>query len=247
MPKKDPSHIGGNSGIGLATVERFAGAGAKVYSFDLPTAQKVAKNDWTHVPVDMRDVRALKEATRTVAEENGRVDVLVANAGKWSGCSLVDVDEALYDDIASINIKGTFFAIQSVIPFMRLQKNGGAIVVVGSDQSLVGKAEQNLYGLTKAAVLQLAKSCAVEFAPENIRVNCVCPGTIDTPFVKGAVSDFAKKKNQDPNALYDWLKTAQPFPRLGHPDEVAALITTVAKIPFLVGATISIDGGYTAQ
>ena len=235
---------GGSSGIGLATVERFAEAGASVYSFDRSPPQR--KTSATHLDVDMQDVAAIQGAVDEITKTHDRIDVLVANAGKWTGRSLVDVDEALFDEIVAINVKGTFFTLKAVVPSM-LKQQDGAIIILGSDQSLIGKPEQNLYGLTKAAVAQLAKSCAAEFAPHGIRVNCVAPGTIDTPFVDGAVNEFAKKKNIDPDGLWDWLKTAQPYPRLGHPDEVAALITTLPKIPFIVGSTISIDGGYTCQ
>ena len=126
-------------------------------------------------------------------------------------------------------------------------ENGGSIVIIGSDQSLVGKPEQHLYGCTKGAIAQLSKSLAAHYAPKGVRVNCVCPGTIDTPLMHGAVQDFVKQKGANAQELYTWLETAQPLPRLGRPEEVAALVACVAKIPFCVGSMISVDGGYTAQ
>jgi len=151
-----------------------------------------------------------------------------------------------FDRIVGINVKGAFFAVQAVLPSMRKRKNG-AIIIVGSDQTLVGKPGQNLYGLTKGALGQFAKSTGAQYAPEGIRVNCVCPGTIDTPLMHKAVDTFSGLNAQPKEDLYNWLETAQPLPRLGSPEEVAALIATVAKIPFVCGALISIDGGYTCQ
>mmetsp|Transcript_6118 Transcript_6118/g.18078 ORF Transcript_6118/g.18078 Transcript_6118/m.18078 type:complete len:129 (+) Transcript_6118:700-1086(+) len=128
-----------------------------------------------------------------------------------------------------------------------MREKGGAVVIIGSDQSLVGKAEQHLYGCTKGAIAQLSKSLALHYAPLGVRVNCVCPGTIDTPLMHGAVQDFVDQKGAKAAELYEWLETAQPLPRMGKPEEVAALVACVAKIPFCVGSMISIDGGYTAQ
>ena len=150
-----------------------------------------------------------------------------------------------FDRVVGVNLKGTFFAVQAALPAM--VDRGGSVVIVGSDQSLVGKPEQHLYGCTKGAIAQLSKSLAAHYAPLGVRANCVCPGTIDTPLMHGAVQDFVAKKGAKAEDLYAWLNTAQPLPRLGTPDEVAALVACVAKIPFVVGAMISIDGGYTAQ
>ena len=163
----------------------------------------------------------------------------------WHGGDFEAVDERAFDRVVGVNLKGTFFAIQAAVPHMR--DRGGAVVIIGSDQSLVGKPEQHLYGCTKGAIAQLSKSLAAHYAPAGIRVNCVCPGTIDTPLMHGAVADFVEKKGAKAEELYAWLETAQPLPRLGTPAEVAALVACVAKIPFCVGSVISVDGGYTAQ
>mmetsp|Transcript_3224 Transcript_3224/g.11108 ORF Transcript_3224/g.11108 Transcript_3224/m.11108 type:complete len:186 (+) Transcript_3224:2-559(+) len=163
----------------------------------------------------------------------------------WHGGDFEAVDERAFDRVVGVNLKGTFFAVQAAVPHMR--DRGGAVVIIGSDQSLVGKPEQHLYGCTKGAIAQLSKSLAAHYAPAGIRVNCVCPGTIDTPLMHGAVADFVEKKGAKAEELYAWLETAQPLPRLGTPAEVAALVACVAKIPFCVGSVISVDGGYTAQ
>lgn len=234
---------GGSTGIGKATCARFAGAGATVYNLDVMEPES-SGSTWRRC--DVASVSDVESAVNEIVEREGRVDVLVSNAGVWTGGPMEDVTEAEYDRLLSVNVKGAFFAVKSVLPVMRRQK-AGSIILIGSDQSLIGKPSQNLYGMTKGALGQLAKSCAAQYAPEGVRVNVVCPGTIDTPLMHNAVSLFAEKNNQPKAELYNWLETAQPYPRLGQPDEVAALIVTVAKIPFIVGATISIDGGYTCQ
>jgi len=236
---------GGSTGIGKATCERLSDAGGLVYNLDVAKPREPTKATW--VRCDVRNVAKLKRAVEEIAaKHDGRVDVLVSNAGVWAGGPLEGVTEAEYDKVVGINVKGAFFAIQSVLPMMRARKSG-SIVLVGSDQSSVGKPEQNLYGMTKGAVAQLTKSCAAQYAPEGIRVNCVCPGTIDTPLMHGAVDIFAGKKDMPKEDLYTWLETAQPFPRIGQPEEVAAVIAAIAKVPFVVGATVAVDGGYTCQ
>jgi NAD(P)-dependent dehydrogenase (short-subunit alcohol dehydrogenase family) len=159
-----------------------------------------------------------------------------------------DITEEEFDRVVGINVKGCFFAISSVVPFMKKQAKGGSIIVVGSDQSFIGKPYQNLYGMTKGAIAQLAKSTAVQYAPDGVRVNCVCPGTIDTPLMRKAVEHMADLAgDHDVEGRVKWLETAQPLPRLGRPEEVAHTIAFVSKMPFMVGSNIQIDGGYTAQ
>ena len=235
---------GGSTGIGAACCSTLAAAGAVVYSVDV-AAPAAAAPGVTHLACDVSDVRALRKAIGAVAKAHGRVDVLVSNAGVWHGGDFEAVDERAFDRVVGVNLKGTFFAVQAAVPHMR--DRGGAVVIIGSDQSLVGKPEQHLYGCTKGAIAQLSKSLAAHYAPAGIRVNCVCPGTIDTPLMHGAVADFVEKKGAKAEELYAWLETAQPLPRLGTPAEVAALVACVAKIPFCVGSVISVDGGYTAQ
>ena len=235
---------GGSTGIGRACCATLAAAGGVVYNVDVrPPEAAVA--GVTHLQCDVADVRQVRRAVGSVVKAHGHVDLLVSNAGVWHGGDFGDVTERDFDRVVGVNLKGTFFAVQAALPAM--VDRGGSVVIVGSDQSLVGKPEQHLYGCTKGAIAQLSKSLAAHYAPLGVRVNCVCPGTIDTPLMHGAVQDFVAKKGAKAEDLYAWLNTAQPLPRLGTPDEVAALVACVAKIPFVVGAMISIDGGYTAQ
>eukprot|EP00927_Polykrikos_kofoidii_P056733 TRINITY_DN5080_c0_g1_i3.p1 TRINITY_DN5080_c0_g1~~TRINITY_DN5080_c0_g1_i3.p1 ORF type:complete len:274 (-),score=51.52 TRINITY_DN5080_c0_g1_i3:113-907(-) len=237
---------GGTTGIGEACCKTLAAAGAKVYNLDVQVPAD--KSDgFEFLKVDVSKPDELQKAIRDVAEKEGRLDHLISNAGVWCGGEpMENITEAEFDRVVGINVKGCFFAISAAVPIMR-QQGGGSIVVIGSDQSLVGKATQNLYGMTKGAIAQLVKSCAVQYAPEKIRVNCVCPGTIDTPLMRAAAAHFAELQGNDVEKLVTFLATAQPYPRLGTAEEVAHTVAFVGKIPFMVGAVISVDGGYTAQ
>jgi len=236
---------GGSTGIGKATCDRLVASRAIVYNLDIAEPPEPTSAEW--IRCDVRDASKMRNVIQEIAgKHEGRIDMLVSNAGIWTGGPIEDVTEAEYDRVLGVNVKGAFFAVQSVLPMMRARKSG-AIILIGSDQSNVGKPEQNLYGMTKGAIAQLAKSCAAQYASEGIRVNAVCPGTIDTPLMHNAVRLFSAKKDMSRADLYTWLETAQPYPRIGQPEEVAAVIAAIAKVPFVVGATIAVDGGYTCQ
>jgi NAD(P)-dependent dehydrogenase (short-subunit alcohol dehydrogenase family) len=195
-----------------------------VYNLDIakPMQEDIFGSSSLHfIQCDVSKPNDLKAAIVSIFEKEGRIDHLVSNAGVWVGGEpMENIAEDEFDRVVNINIKGCFFAISSVVPLMRKQEPRGgfrgSIVVVGSDQSFIGKPYQNLYGLTKGAISQLAKSCAVQYAPEGIRVNCVCPGTIDTPLMRAAVEHMAELAGDgDIEGRVKWLETAQPFPRLG--------------------------------
>ncbi|KAH8054835.1 hypothetical protein JL722_8786 [Aureococcus anophagefferens] len=211
---------GGSTGIGAACCDA-RGAGAVVYSVDV-AAPPAAAPGVTHLACDVSDVRALRKAIGAVAKAHGRVDVLVSNAGVWHGGDFEAVDERAFDRVVGVNLKGTFFAVQAAVPHMR--DRGGAVVIIGSDQSLVGKPEQHLYGCTKGAIAQPSSPRGALRAGGH-RVNCVCPGTIDTPLMHGAVADFVEKKGAKAE-LYAWLEPSRSAPR--HAREVAALVACVA-------------------
>jgi NAD(P)-dependent dehydrogenase (short-subunit alcohol dehydrogenase family) len=156
-------------------------------------------------------------------------------------------DEQL-DDLVSLNILGTFCTVQAVIPFMKMQKKG-AIVLMGSDQSFIGKASSSVYGMTKGAIGQLTKSTAIDYAPYNIRVNCICPGTIDTPLLHKAVDRYAGITAKSKNEIYEGLNTIQPLGRIGKAEEIALVVAFLLsdENSFMTGSLVSADGGYVCQ
>lgn len=236
---------GGGSGIGAATCRVLLAAAAKaVYSLDIK--QDEDQPYVKHINCDVSCTVALQNAVTKIVSEQGRIDHLITSAGVWSGGDIKSVSEFEFDRVVGVNIKGVFFVVQSVLPTMLKQKSG-SIVIVGSDQSFIGKENQQLYGLTKAAVAQFSKSLAIQYAKAGIRVNCICPGTIDTPLVDRAVGILSLSTDVDEATMKEQLNHAQPYPRIGNPAEVAHAIAFMSKIPFIVGAQLSIDGGYVAQ
>ncbi len=125
----------------------------------------------------------------------------------------------------------------------------GSIVLMGSDQSFVGKGCSSVYGLTKAAIGQLTKSTAIDYAAYGVRVNCVCPGTMNTPLFENAVESLSKKTNTPKNEIHNQLYQAQPLQRIGRPEEIASAVLFLCsdEASFITGTLLPVDGGYTAQ
>ncbi|QHS34351.1 SDR family oxidoreductase (plasmid) [Piscirickettsia salmonis] len=160
--------------------------------------------------------------------------------------SLKDLTEEKYEIIFNINVKGTLFFIQNFVTLIE-NNYGGSICLVGSDQSFVGKGSSVLYGATKGAIATITKSLAIDFASSNIRVNSVCPGTIETPLYHNAVKSNSHKLNMTNDDLYHILKTSQPIQRVGLPEEVSNVIYFLnsGEASFVTGSLYSVDGGYT--
>jgi NAD(P)-dependent dehydrogenase (short-subunit alcohol dehydrogenase family) len=155
----------------------------------------------------------------------------------------VEMTEEDWDRILDVNLKGVFLCSKYCIPEM-IKVGGGTIVNIGSEAGIVGIRNQVAYNVSKSGVIALTKSMAIDFAAHNIRVNCVCPGTTETPLVKAAV-----ERAPDPGAARRALEEVRPANRLGQPEEIAAGILYLASAESLyaTGSILSIDGGYTAQ
>ncbi len=173
----------------------------------------------------------------------GRLDVLVNNAGIYLQADAVGTAEAAWNKLMAVNLTGSFLCIKHAVPAM-MRGKGGAIVNVASEAGLVGIRNQVAYNVTKAGLIALTRSCAVDFASRGVRVNCVCPGTTDTPLVQDAV-----RRAADPAAARRALEQVRPANRLGTPEEIAAAILFLASdcAAYATGAVLSVDGGYTAQ
>ena len=240
---------GGSTGMGGGMTEYFASRGAQVFNLDLAPRNDIgtAASRISTRKVNVSDAKAVKAIVDGILEETGGVvDYLICHAGIHRFSSVHSTPEDAFDLVVNVNIKGVFFAMQAVLPTM-MKRRQGSIVVTGSDQALIGKPGQAVYGLTKAAVAQLVKSSAAEYAEYNIRVNSVCPGTVETPMVYGALSRLCNE-NKDLNFddVMDSLQTAQPIRRLGRPEEIAFVVGSVARSTFMTGAIVPVDGGYTA-
>jgi NAD(P)-dependent dehydrogenase (short-subunit alcohol dehydrogenase family) len=242
---------GASSGIGRATALAFAreGAAAVIADKDKNAGEQVA-NEVQHsggeavvIATDVSleaEVRALIEA---VLSRWGRLDVLVNNAGIYYQADAVSTPEAVWNNVLAVNLTGAFLCIKHAVPAM-LRGKGGAIVNVASEAGLVGIRNQVAYNVSKGGLIALTKSCAVDLASKGIRVNCVCPGTTNTPLVRKAVARAA-----DARAARRALEEVRPANRLGEPEEIASAILYLASdnAGYATGAVLSVDGGFTAQ
>ena len=236
---------GASSGIGKATLELLRNEGCLVYNLDImPPAQA----DRYFIDCDVSNRLNVEQAIKTIFDKEKRIDFLFSNAGRHLFANIEDTSYAQLESLVSINLMGTFYLLKSVIPLMKLQQKG-SIVLMGSDQSFVGKASSSVYGMTKGAIAQLAKSTAIDYAPFNIRVNCICPGTTQTPLLDNAVKQFVSRSGQEATAVYASLDSVQPLGRVGRPDEIARTVRFLFSddSSFVTGALIAADGGYTCQ
>lgn len=236
---------GASSGIGKATRRYLQEKGQIVYNLDI---RETEPGDEYFIRCDMRDRVQIRDAVQQVINREGRIDMLFANAGVHLFANIEETSDAELDQLVGINILGTYATLQAVIPHMKARKKG-TIVLMGSDQSFVGKGSSSAYGMTKGAVAQLTKSTAIDYAPYKIRVNCICPGTIDTPLLDKAVDRFVSLTGEDRDKVMQDLNRIQPAGRIGKPEEIAKAVAFLLSddSSFVTGALLSADGGYVCQ
>ena len=234
---------GGTKGIGLAVVKRLLNNGYEVHNLDIEQSEIGIFHQ-----CDVSDVSAVQSCINAICEQSKRIDVLVSNAGKHLSANIESTDEQTLDALFALNVKGAYAAVQSVLPSMKAQ-NSGAIILVASDQAIIGKQNSFAYNLTKHALASMAKTTALDYASFNIRVNAVCPGTIETPLFHNAIDAYCAKSGANKAEIVAEEASLQPLNRLGQADEVAALVSFLASddASFITGSLQSIDGGYTAQ
>src|SRR5215831_4659441 len=235
--------VGGASGMGNAVVRLLAQEGCKTHVLDIKQTA-----DGLFQACDIRDYSQVRQCVQKVMNQDGRIDLLFVAAGVHLFANIEDTSIEEFERVLSINLKGPFYVLKEVLPVMRKQQYGN-VVLMGSDQVFIGKGSSTVYGMSKAALGQLTKSLAIDYAPHNVRVNCICPGTIDTPMIGPSVERFHQATGMPIDAIYDMLRKAQPIQRLGTPEELgkAVLFLLSDDCPFMTGALVSADGGYTSQ
>ena len=235
--------VGGASGMGNAVVRLLSGQGARTHVFDIKET-----GDGVFHRCDIRDYGQVREAVGQLIAQEGRVDLLFIAAGVHLFAGIEDTSIEEFERVLSINTKGPFYVLKEVLPLMRKQRYGN-IVLMGSDQVFIGKGSSAVYGLSKAALGQLTKSTAIDYAPYNVRVNCICPGTIDTPMLEPSIQRFHEVSGMPIEAIFDSLRKAQPIQRLGTAEEIgkAVLFLLSDDCAYMTGALLSVDGGYTCQ
>jgi len=236
---------GASSGIGQATKIKLREKGAVVYNLDLFNDEP---NDEFYIHCDVSNFDNVKQSVDQIFNKHQKLDLLFANAGIHIVGNIEETKIEDFENVISVNLKSVFYTFKAVLPYMRIQRNG-SIVLMGSDQSIIGKGKSAVYGLTKGAIGQLTKSTAIDYAEHNIRVNCICPGTIETPLLNNAVDGFIKMTHLEKDTILESLKKAQPINRIAQPYEIANVVCFLLSddASFMTGSLCAVDGGYTCQ
>ena len=232
---------GGASGIGLATAKKLAGYGVKVVLADWnDNVEEIASNIGENalgIKCDVSNEESVKSLVEETVSKFGHIDYLVANAGIGGGPNKAhEVSLEEWNKVVAVNQTGIFLANKYVIAEM-LKNGGGSIVNTSSMYGLVGTTMSFAYSATKGAINQMTRSLALTYARDNIRVNAVAPGYVDTPILKDVPKEYK-----------DVMASSIPMGRLGKDSEIANLICYLLsdEASFITGDIVSIDGGFTA-
>ena len=241
---------GAGSGIGAAVALRFAGEGAAVAVVDLDgdaartVAGAIESNGGRALPraADVSDAVNTRHAVDSIVCELGGVDVLVTSAAVSFGGAVAETDEATWDRVFAVNVKGTFLWVKAVLPIM-IDGGGGAIVTVASQLAIAGGRGNAAYVASKGAVLSLTRSVALDYAAQGIRANALVPGAVDTPLLNRSFG-----RQPDPDAARTRSRDRHPLGRFGTADEIAraALFLASDESTFTTGSQLTADGGWLA-
>jgi 2-keto-3-deoxy-L-fuconate dehydrogenase len=239
---------GGASGIGEATVKELVRAGAFVWIADInlsaAEALAVSVGSAQAIQLDVTDPESIAAAVKSV----GQLDILVNNAGIGHVGSIEATEAADFDRLLNVNVRAVYLVTRAFLPLLLAGQSRagrvGAIVNLGSVAGLVGIKQRFAYCTTKGAVIAMTRQLAVEY-PKTLRVNVICPGTVETPFVEGYLDKFHKENKEE---VREELRARQPVGRLGQPQEIASMVRYLAsdEAAFISGSVFTIDGGWTA-
>src|ERR1041384_1704683 len=240
---------GAASGIGFATALRFAGEAATVVLSDIVDVSQrtnaLVENGYkaTFVSVDVSKEKEVMRLVETTVREYGRLDILVNNAGIELAKKVTETAEEDWDRLMNVNLKGVFFCSKAAIMAMQ-QTGGGVIVNVGSELGLVGAPDLAAYCASKGGFVQLTRAMAIDHAADGIRINCVCPGPIETPLLQRIIASAADPLMERQRSIEKTL-----MKRLGRPDEVASAILFLAseEASYMTGSVMIVDGGVIAE
>jgi NAD(P)-dependent dehydrogenase (short-subunit alcohol dehydrogenase family) len=244
---------GGGAGIGLTTARRLAQEEASVViCSDREDQAQQAAGSLREEGLEVRGMRGdvtsstdMRGLVDFAVETYGGVDVLVNSAGVQRYGTVTDTEEDVWDEVLGVNLKGIYLASRHAIPEMR-ERGGGAIVNVSSVQAIASQTGVAAYTASKGGINALTRAMALDHAHENIRVNAVCPGSVDTPMLRWA-ADLFKGEDTVEATVEDWGRM-HPLGRVARPEEVAEVICFLAgpKASFVTGADYMVDGGLLA-
>ena len=242
---------GGALGIGKAACEIFAERGAAVAIFDWDekagdeTCEQIKARGGKAIfeKVNVADFDAVETAINETFNIFGKINSLVVSAGIQRYGTAASTSEAQWNEVLDVNLKGAWNAAKAVIPFLQ-EARGGTIVNVSSVQALASQQNVLAYTVSKHGLLGLTRSMAMDFAKDNIRANCVCPGTVDTPMLEWAAS-----LDPNPQSVYDACNAMHPLGRIAQPREIAEVVAFLAheSSSFVTGAIWTVDGGLLTQ
>ncbi len=238
---------GGASGIGLGIVERMLAEGAHVASFDLrPTdvSPETPPGRFVSLVGDAASEADVDGAVASAVDRFGSLDVMVCNAGVISIGPVAAMDFAEWRRVTEINLHSVFLGSRAAARRMIEQGTGGLIVNAASGAGRRGVPNLSAYCASKAAIIMLTQSLAVELAAHRIRCNCYAPGHIETPFWGGIAQGFARVTGQTPEAVVEGFKASVPWGRFGTPDDVAAAVSWLASddADYVSGQAIAMNG-----
>ncbi len=247
LDKKVAIVTGAGSGIGAASAQRFAAEGAMVLVADIRAAKaelvasaiRDAGGEATAVEVDVADAESVQQLVTTAVQTYGGLDVLFNNAGTLRPGTAVELSVADWDFVMGVNVRSVFLGAKYAVPVM-IAGGGGSIINTASISGLHGDGGAVCYAASKAAVINLTRALSTDHASQGVRVNAICPGTIETPPVQRMMQDpVAHQRNLDAHAIG----------RLGRPSEIAAAAVWLASAEssFVTGEAIVVDGGLRAQ
>jgi NAD(P)-dependent dehydrogenase (short-subunit alcohol dehydrogenase family) len=240
---------GGASGLGLAAAEKFARNGYNIVIIDINDEKgaiavekiKAIGTDAVYCHCDISSKEEVQKAAQTAKQRFGRADVLINNAGLEIRGSILQCDEDEWVRLYDINLKGIYYMSNAFAPMM-IDQGKGAIVNTGSILGYRTVGERAAYSSSKGAIDTLTRSMAFDLAEKNIRVNCVVPGAIDTPLLRGSIND-----SPDPAETEKFLGSKSVFGRMGTSEEVANVMYFLAsdEASFVTGAAYFVDGGWS--
>ena len=230
---------GAAQGIGAAAMELFLEKGACVVCLDIAPAKEGDAENCLYVECDVSKADQVERAFRQVLDQFGRIDVLVNNAAVQTYGTVEETSEEEWDRVLAVNVKGAFLCAKQALPSMTAQRNG-VIVNVSSVQALMSEEHVVAYATSKAAMLGLTRSIAVDYAQYNVRSSAVCPGSVGTPLLQ-----WAADQSGDPEAMMDEIRGMHLLNRVADPSEIAHMIAYLAsdEASFITGQAFRIDGG----